>query len=411
LLNVTSPQPIDSWKYSLNPLNHGANVTFSQNSSQGLANLTNLMEITHSLWVYATNSNGTSSAFASFTINPTLPENISLNILSSTIPSDGARYIANTDSNYTITLNALANLDVSVWRYSLNNGTDVIFTPRVTNISLPVGDHKIIFKVETSDNKRASREVNFKVVFEPPIVTIKSPTSGSTYEITSGNTYSLLLNATADQPITTWRYSYGNQPNQTFSPGVSSLSLPRGSYVLRVYGVNSNGVGSASASFTIIDSSAPVTATQCSNVGMVCQPNQICIGGTMQVIGGQICCVGGICGVDDTDNDSKREISIFVYLILSLLAVLVLLLIIFLIVYLVSRDKKINKGEKKAPSKGMKESLAHIEKPSSKNLDKTKEFIETARKKGYKDEQIKCMFKKKGWNDKDIQRAFDLFKK
>jgi hypothetical protein len=79
----------------------------------------------------------------------------------------------------------------------------------------------------------------------PPTITITSPINGYSYNYTN-----IILNANADQAITTWKYNLNNAGNVSFTPTISITGV-EGNNNLIVYGINENGTGSSSVSFNV----------------------------------------------------------------------------------------------------------------------------------------------------------------
>jgi hypothetical protein len=256
LINVTSNQQISSWKYSLNG---GANVSFSNPIWTAIPFGVN------NLRVYGTNANGTGTASVSFFVNniPIIPIAPIVTIIS---PANI------TYNNNNLTLNVSANQAIDSWKYSLNNGVNLTFTNPIT-INVPNGSNtlrvygtnangtgiaSVNFFVNTTSNGN-NNQTNQTNSTTLPVITVLSPVNGWIYNITS-----ILLNATANQPIISWTYGLNGAVNLTFVPGtIYSLPLLNGTNSIWIYGTNANGTGIANINF-IYNSSFNGTNPSCS---------------------------------------------------------------------------------------------------------------------------------------------------
>ena len=126
-----------------------------------------------------------------------------------------------------------------------------------TTLNLSNGDYNItVFATDMDYNTAPSQTVSFTVnstdPYEPPIVTIQSP-SNTTYQKTSDQ---LQLNFSVNQLALRTVYSLDGEPNRTAISKLALTSLGWGTHTLTVYAGSLPGgeVGSATVEFTILQS-------------------------------------------------------------------------------------------------------------------------------------------------------------
>ena len=238
-LDVTSTQPIVIWQYALNG---GANQTFTPNSTITAQNGTNV------LIVYGTNANGTGLAISVFTVNTggSNNSNSTAPVVNIVNPQNGAVY--NITEN--LALDVTANQPIVTWRYSLNGGSNQTFTPNSTintqngtNVLVVYGTNMNGTGMDMAIFRSYSGGANGSNS-TAPVINVTSPRNGLTY-----NTSTILLNATADQPVFFWMYSLNGGNNQTFTPGVTTITAQSGTNTVIVYGISTNGIGVATSTF------------------------------------------------------------------------------------------------------------------------------------------------------------------
>jgi len=173
-----------------------------------------------------------------------------------------------TYTNRTINLIVSSDQPITNWKYNLNGNVNITFTP---NTVIMGQDGTNVLKVYgTNVNGTGSATVVFYVNVSgtnPPISTIPIITITSPQSI-NYNTTNILLNGTSNQ-IVNWAYNLNNNGNISFIPG-NFYNLPpvNGTNIIKFYGTNVNGTGSATVSFNYNSSNVIPTPT--------CVPNWVC---------------------------------------------------------------------------------------------------------------------------------------
>ena len=165
-----------------------------------------------------------------------------------------------TYTNNTLTLSTSSNQVISNWKYNLNGAGNITFTNPTTINALNGSNFLVVYGTNVNGTGMAS--VNFFVNITSgnnqtnqtnqtnstgtlPVITVLSPVNGWIYNITS-----ILLNATANQPIISWTYSLNGASNLTFVPGtIYTLPLINGTNSIWIYGTNANGTGMTNVNF------------------------------------------------------------------------------------------------------------------------------------------------------------------
>jgi len=110
--------------------------------------------------------------------------------------------------------------------------------------------------------------------------------------------------------------------------------------------------------------------------------------------------------------------NLLIYIIIACVVLLVIILIVLLLLFFKKRKnigkpevKTIEKPEKlkdikQKPKKISEKPKSDKEKREEHIIQKAKDFVSKARKKGFTDEQIKEMFKKKNWNKEYLNKVF-----
>ncbi len=237
-LNVTSPDDVDTWKYSVDG---GSNNSFTPNIT-----LPSLADGFHSLRVWANETEGGwNSTTRYFTVNTVPPLWRNQGQDSDTISATASIELrAQGYDSFNLTESYLATNETGSWK----NRTGFYGSPRTLNTqntwtwsnftwqNNSIKDERIAWKIwyrgsegeyNSTDEKSFYVEATDTV---KPVIRIQSPLNSTINDATPW------LNVTADEEISIWSYNLDAQGNQTFEPNITIGPLTDGFHNVTVWG-------------------------------------------------------------------------------------------------------------------------------------------------------------------------------
>ncbi len=245
LLNVTFGETVDAAWYNINSTTNSTPVESTLNLTIQLGTFPDGQ---HNITIYANDSAGnlgTSTVY--FTVDSNGP---TINLASP----------ANTTYNTTnIPLNIGSDESITTWKYDLNSGGNISFTPNIS-IAGVEGLNTLIIHITDSSGNINSTTYYFTVDTTAPTINVLSPGNSTTNDATP------LLNATLSDVIngsvTAW-YNVNSSGNETPIGGVTNLTVDSlgpfidGQHNVTIYANDSmNNIGQKTIYFTV-DTTAP----------------------------------------------------------------------------------------------------------------------------------------------------------
>jgi hypothetical protein len=141
-----------------------------------------------------------------------------------------------------VALNVSANEAVSLWRYSLDSGSNVTFSPNTTLSGLFDGSRHVVVYANDVYGNIGSSQVWFTVDIGAPVITVYSPTNVTVYSSTS-----VPLQVSANEPTNAWWYFMDGAGSPIyFSPNTTLSGLSEGLHNISVYANDTSGNGGTS---------------------------------------------------------------------------------------------------------------------------------------------------------------------
>ena len=226
-INVSSNEQLDTCLLDMN----GVNYTMTVVGTYCYINKTGLSDGTYYFRVYGNDTAGN--------MNVTEDRQITVDTISPTVTIYSPQNITYTTT--TINLDVSADESVDTWWYSLNGGSNVIFTPNTT-ITASQGLNNIIVYANDSAGNIGSAQVYFTVDSIVPPLDFVSPTPANQSTVTDDW---IFVNVSSNEALDTCILDW-NGVNETMTVVgtycyINKTNLADGTYYFRVYGNDTAG--------------------------------------------------------------------------------------------------------------------------------------------------------------------------